>query len=160
MEVAPIAVGKGNAKIAFVVYDSACCTPAEELKAKRECLQLLADAATNDSHISFFQIDYGFRVVHEVATPNPILASALLQLDKEDHFLVHRDRLEAKAANPEDAALVVAEADRLRRFRNGTVESNRNGTVESTGLLGILLHKLKGLQEMALALQGAHGAKR
>jgi VWFA-related protein len=160
LEVAPITVGKGNVKIAFVAYDALRDgTLEEDLEARRECLGLLADAATNESPISFFQIDQdGFLVVHEVATPNPILASALLQLDKEARFLKHRNQLEAKGATPEATSLVVAEADRLRRFRNGTVQS-KVPSGQFAGPIGTLLLKLKGLQEMALALQSVHGRK-
>jgi VWFA-related protein len=151
-EVAPITVGKRKAKVAFVVLDAIGSTSERQGETRKECLQLLADAVTNESPISLSEIDHdGLHVVHELGTPNSILVSALLQLDKENGFLAHPDQLRAMDATAEDKTLVAAETDRLRRFRHGTIERSN--------MMGTLLTQLKAFQEMAIALQHAHGRK-
>lgn len=151
-EVAPITVGKRKAKVAFVVLDAIGGTSERQRETRKECLQLLADAVTNESLISLSEIDHdGLHAVHELGTPNSILVSALLQLDKEDGLLAHRDQLKAIETTAEDKPLIAAETDRLRRFRHGTIES--------ANMMGTLLTQLKAFQEMAIALQHAHGRK-
>jgi VWFA-related protein len=152
LEVAPITVGKTKTKIAFVVLDAIGSPAKIQGEERKECLQLLADAVTNESPISLSEIDHdGLHVVHEIATRGPVLASALLQLDKESRFLIRRDQLEAIGLTTEDTSLVEAEAERLRRFRHGTIEN--------ANMMGTLLAQLKALQDMAVALQRAHGRK-
>jgi VWFA-related protein len=151
-EVAPIIVGKKKGKVAFVVMDALGGPSTEQGETRRECLQLLADAVTNETPISLSEVDHdGLRSVHDLGTPNSVLVSALLQLDKEHSFLTHRDQMKAMETNPADTSLVAAETDRLRRFQRGTDESaNRMGT---------LLTQLKAFQQMAVALQRARGRK-
>src|ERR1022692_1669133 len=93
----------------------------------------------------------GLHTVHDLGTPNSILVSALLQLDKENSFLAHRAQLEAMETTAVDKSLVVAEMDRLRRFLHGTIEN--------ANMMGTLLTQLKAFQDMAIALQHAHGRK-
>ncbi len=154
-EVAPITVGQRKTKVAFVVVDQLDRTQ-EVLK---ECFQLLADAVINDSPVSLSEIDDdGLHVVHEVSTPNSILASALLQLDAEHPFLAHRDALKAMEATAPDKSLVVEEANRLRHFGHGTLGTPLHGSGLQHGIEGELV-ELRGLQEMATALEHAHGRK-
>jgi VWFA-related protein len=154
-EVAPITVGQRKTKVAFVVVDQLDRTQ-EVLK---ECFQLLADAVINDSPVSLSEIDDdGLHVVHEVSTANSILASALLQLDTEHPFLAHRDPLKAMEATAPDKSLVVEEADRLRHFGQGTLGTPLHGSGLQHGIEGQLV-ELRGLQEMATALEHAHGRK-
>jgi VWFA-related protein len=131
-EVTPITVGEAKAKIEFVVLDAIGSPAKVQGEARKECLQLLVHAATNNRPISLSEIDHdGLHPVHEIGTPNPVLVSALLQLDKESTFIAHREQLEAMTASSKDSSLVVAEVNRLRSFR----------------------------QDIALALQRAHGRK-
>ncbi len=151
-EVAPITVGKRKAKVAFVVLDALGSPSTAQGETRKECLQLLVDAVTNQTPISLSEIDHdGLHPVHELGTPNSVLVSALLQLDKEHSFLGHRDQLKAMEATSGDSLLVAAEKDRLRRFRQGTNEH--------ANMMETLLTQLKAFQEMAVALQRAHGRK-
>jgi VWFA-related protein len=157
LEVGPITVGKRKAKVAFVVLDALGTPITTQEETRAECLQLLADAVTNESPVSLSEIDHdGLHAVHELGTPNSVLVSALLQLDKEHSFLAHRDQLKATEGTVADKSLVAAETDRLRQFRQATVERSRQGTIN---MMTTLLTQLKAFQEMAVALQRAHGRK-
>jgi len=145
-------MGKGKSKVAFVVLDALGSPSTAQRETRKECLQLLADAVTNETPISLSEVDRdGLHPVHELGTPNSVLVSALLQLDKEHVFLARRDQLKAMETTAGDSSLVAAETDRLRHFRQGT---NENATRMET-----LLTQLKAFQDMAVALQRAHGRK-
>jgi VWFA-related protein len=151
-EVAPIIAGKRKGKVPFVVLDALGSPFTAQGETRKECLQLLAEAATNETPISLSEVDHdGLHPVHDLGTPNSALVSALLQLDKEHSFLAHRDQLKAMETNGGDNSLVAPETDRLRRFRQGTNES--------LNMMETLLAQLKAFQEMAVALQRAHGRK-
>jgi VWFA-related protein len=136
--------------VPFLVLD-ALGSP-DQSEARKDCLELLANSAAKGLPISLSEIDHdGLHEIHSVATPNSALASALLQLDGESHFLNQRDELQSIVNTSEDKALVAAEAERLRRFRRGSVES--------ANMMNTLLAQLGALQQMALALQRVRGRK-
>jgi len=151
-EIAPVTVGPRKDKVPFIVLDAVGSPSSVQGEIRKECLQVLADAAANGTPISLSQIDHdGLHVIHEIGTPASILISALLQLDNEDHFLNHRDHLTAMQTAPEDKSLLAAETDRLRRFRRGTIEH--------ANMMRTLLIQLEAFQKMAGALQRAQGRK-
>jgi hypothetical protein len=149
-EIGPLLVGRSKVKVPFLVLD-ALGSPDQSV-ARKECLELLANSAANGLPISLSEIDHdGLHEIHSVATSNSILASALLRLDGESLFLNHRDQLQPIVSTSEDKSLVAAEAEKLRRFRRGSVEN--------ANMMNTLLTQLSALQQMALALQHVHGRK-
>lgn len=151
-EVAPMTVGKREDKVPFIVLDAIGTPSMAQAEARKECLQVLAEAVTNGAPISLLEIDHdGLHVIHEISTLSSILVSALLQLDKESHFLTHPDQLQAMQTAPDDKPLLAAETDRLRLFRRGTIEE--------ANMMGTFLTQLEAFQEMSGALQRAQGRK-
>jgi len=149
-EIGPLLVGRSKVKVPFLVLD-ALGSP-HQSETRKECLELLANSAANALPISLSEIDHdGLHEIHSVATSNSVLASALLQLDGESRFLNHREQLQSIVSTSEDKSLVAAEAEKLRRFRRGSVEH--------ANMMNTLLAQLSALQQMALALQHAHGRK-
>ncbi len=151
-EVAPVLLGKAKSKVAFIVLDAIGNTSNAQEEARKECLQLLAYTAEHGDPISLSEIDReGLKAVHEIGTPDSVLASALLQLDTEDRFLSHRDQLQAMGASGEDKSRVPEEAERLRQFRHGSIQS--------ANMMGTIMTQLTAFQAMANALKGANGRK-
>ncbi len=149
-EIEPLLVGRNKVKVPFLVLD-ALGSP-DQSEARKECLELLANSSANGLPISLSEIDHdGLHEIHSVATSNSVLASALLELEGESHFLNHRDQLQSIVNTSEDKALVAAEAEKLRRFGRGSVEH--------ANMMNTMLAQLSALQQMALALQHVHGRK-
>jgi VWFA-related protein len=152
IEVAPVAVGKNKTRVAFVVLDSLGSPLSVQDEARQECLRLLADSVGRNTAVSLLEIDVnGLQAVHQVGTPDPVLVSALLQLDKEKHFLRNRDPLQKmQTAGPDDPALT-PELNRLRAFRKGTAAQ--------TNMMSTFLTQLKAWQTLANAVKGVPGRK-
>lgn len=148
-EVPPLLVGTNRATVAFVVFD-ALSTPRSEVI--NECLDALAESVLNQAPMSLSEIDReGLKIVHEISTPNSVLVAALLLLEREKPFLTHRDQLAAMQWHAPDQASVEAETDRLKKFRQGSVQLSN--------MMGRFLAQLKAFQEIATALQHANGHK-
>ena len=154
-EVGPVAVGKMNDKVLFLVLDAiSMMGQLVPPGTREECLQLLASATTKGVRISLSELDRdGLHVIHEVSVPSSRLASSLLQLDDDQHFLVDRDQLQAMQTAAVEKALLAAETDRLRSFRRGAVDGFKGGASD------IFLMQLKAFQEMAGVLRRAQGRK-
>ncbi len=149
-EIGPLLAGRNKVKVPFLVLD--VLGSPDQSEARKECLGLLANTAANGLPISLSEIHHdGLLEIHSVATPNSVLASALLQLDVESRFLNHPDQLQSIVNTSEDKSLVSAEAERLRRFRRGSVEH--------ANMMNTLLAELGALQRMAVVLQHAQGRK-